>query len=1031
MHMKKAVYFRNYGTMVVKIVCWLGLLLLTSLHCYAQDHTSQTVTGAITDGQQRPIAGASVQVKGRPGKGAVSTDNGHYLIQADSGATLIFSAVGYTSQALKSGLTGILNVELADSINHLNEIVVIGYGTVKKKDLTGAVTSIKGTDMKTEGVSSLTKALQGKMPGVTVESAGGNPGAGTRILIRGVGTFGSATPLYIVDGVQVTNINNLSSTDIESIDVLKDASAAAIYGSRAANGVVLVTTRLGLAGPPVVHFNANLGLQTIENKMDVLNAEQWAMVSNAAHEAAGHPVLDIAKNPETLGAGTDWQDAIYRKAPTQNYELMIGGGSKDSRYSISGSYLDQDGIVQVTGYKRYNLRVKSETTKGRFKFGQTALLSREKWVTMAGGWGGQGGNPVGSAAKMIPVFDVFDTAATGGYSGAYGPVMNVANPVAQLHLEDIDRELTSILVNGYVQVSIVKGLDYKLNLGYTNAFGTSRDYFKRNQVGTLFSHPTNDISLSKDQNVQVLLENTLNYHKEIGKHHIQALVGYTYQKNKYTYTSAARTDLPDGIRNIDAGAGVSTAGGNSNENSLLSMLGRFIYSYDNRYLLTASIRRDGSSRFGNGYRYGNFPSIALGWNIANESFFEGWAEKVSTLKLRASYGELGNQQIGDYLYAAAIVSNINYVIGADQHKWFGAIQTAFASPDIKWENTQTSNIGLDLGLYNNRLNLTFDYFVKKTTDVLLNVPIPGSAGSVSNPVVNAGTIQNNGVELGINYGDKIGALEFNVFGTFSKVNNKVLALGTGTQQLFGGQPTHHGASTTVTEAGGPISAFYLIKAIGIFNSEAEVKAYTNADGHLIQPNASAGDIKFLDNNNDGQISDLDKVYMGSPFPDFEYGFGFNARFQGFDLNLFFQGTSGNKIYNGLRQDLESMSLEFNYSTATLNAWTPERHTNFPRAVIDDPNFNDRTSSRFLESGSYLRMKTIQLGYTFSGDWLEKLKLTSFRIYASGDNLFTATQYSGYNPDIGRSGSILDRGVDFGHVAYPLAKVYSVGVQLAF
>lgn len=997
----------------------------------AQSTLQKTVHGVITNEQNQPIVNASVIIKNQPGKGTVSDEKGQYSITVDSHAALIFSAVSYLQKELTVPQSGILNVMLADASDSLSEVVVIGYGTVKKKDLTGAVTSLKGADVKTEGVSSLTKALQGKMPGVSVESAGGNPGAGTRILIRGVGTFGSATPLYIVDGVQVNDINNLSSVDIESIDVLKDASAAAIYGSRAANGVVLVTTKLGRSGPSMIHFNANLGLQQLENKLDVLNAKQWATVSNAAHKAAGLPGLDIAKNPDELGKGTDWQDEIYRKAPTRNYELMIGGGGNDSKYSISGSYLDQDGIVEVTGYKRYNLRMKSETTKGRFKFGETALLSREKWVNMAGGWGGQGGNPVGSAAKMIPVFDVYDTSALGGFAGAYGPVMNVANPVAQLYLEDITRELTSILINAYGQVNIMPGLDYKLNLGYTNAFGTNSDYFKRNEVGTLFSHPTNDISLSKDQNVQVLLENTLNYDKQLGKHSIQALVGYTYQKNTYTYTSAARTDLPDGIRNIDAGAGVSTAGGNSTESSLLSLLGRVIYSYDSRYLLTASIRRDGSSRFGSSYRYGNFPSIAVGWNIANESFFADLKDKISTLKLRASYGELGNQQINDYLYAAAVASNINYVSGEDQHKWFGAIQTAFASPDIKWENTKTSNIGLDLGLLQNRFNLTFDYFIKKTSDVLLNVPIPGSAGSVSNPIVNAGTIRNNGLELGLSYADKIGDLNFTAFGTLSKVNNKVLALGTGTQQLFGGQPTHHGASTTVTEAGGPISAFYLIKAIGIFNSQQEIDNYTNAEGQLIQPNASPGDIKFLDKNGDGQISDLDKVYMGSPFPDFEYGFGLQAEFHNFDLNFFFQGTAGNKIYNGLRQDLESMSLEFNYSAATLNAWTPEHHTDIPRAVIDDPNFNDRTSSRFLESGSYLRMKTLQLGYTFNGDILKRLKMNSLRVYISGDNLLTITKYSGYNPDIGRTGSILDRGVDYGHVAYPLARVFSAGVQLSF
>lgn len=1030
--MRKEIFNKLDHQRLVRFGFFPVLLSLLCIFAKGQDTIKKrTVQGTITNAHNQPIVNASVIVKGQSGIGTVSDEKGYYSITINLHATLVFSAVNYQDQEIVVPDTGVVNVQMEEATNDLSEVVVIGYGTVKKKDLTGAVTSLKGSDIKTEGVSSLTKALQGKMPGVTVESAGGNPGAGTRILIRGVGTFGSATPLYIVDGVQVNDINNLSSADIASIDVLKDASAAAIYGSRAANGVVLVTTKLGTTGPSVIHFNANLGLQQLDNKLDVLNAKQWATVSNAAHAAAGLPGLDIAKDVDALGKGTDWQDEIYRKAPTRNYELMIGGGSKDSKYSISGSYLDQDGIVEVTGYKRYNLRMKSETTKGRFKFGETALLSREKWINMAGGWGGQGGNPVGSAAKMIPVFDVYDSTALGGFAGAYGPVVNVANPVAQLHLEDITRELTSILVNAYGQVNIVPGLDYKLNLGYTNSFGTSSDYFKRNVVGTLFAHPTNDISLSKDQNVQVLLENTLNYDKQFGKHSVQALVGYTYQKNTYSYTSASRTDLPDGIRNIDAGAGVSTAGGNGTESSLLSLLGRVIYSYDSRYLLTASIRRDGSSRFGSSYRYGNFPSIAVGWNIANESFFADLKDKISTLKLRASYGELGNQQIGDYLYAAAVASNVNYVTGEDQHKWFGAIQTAFASPDIKWENTKTSNIGMDLGLLDNRLNLTFDYFIKKTSDVLLNVPIPGSAGSVSNPIVNAGTIRNSGLELGVTYADKIGDLDFNVFGTLSKVNNKVLALGTGTQQLFGGRPTHHGASTTVTEAGGPISAFYLIKAIGIFNSEEEVKAYANADGQLIQPNAAPGDIKFLDNNGDGQISDLDKVYMGSPFPDFEYGFGLQAAFHHFDLNFFFQGTAGNKIYNGLRQDLESMSLEFNYLASTLNAWTPEHHTGIPRAVIDDPNFNDRTSSRFLESGSYLRMKTLQLGYTFSGAWLDRIKLNSLRVYASGDNLFTITNYSGYNPDIGRTGSILDRGVDYGHVAYPLSKVFSVGVQLSF
>ncbi len=1005
------------------IILMIGLL---SFRGYAQK--TITVKGVVTgDEDGSTLPSASVTIKNTI-KGTVTDATGKYTLNAPMGSVLVFSFIGY--ETLEAPITGpILNVTLSTKQNSLNEVVVIGYGTVRKKDLIGAVANIQGSSIKAQGKSNITSSLQGKMPGVTIESAGGNPGSGTRILIRGVGTLGDASPLYIVDGVPVANINNLNSTDIQSIDVLRDASAAAIYGTRAANGVVLVTTKSGKNGQTVIQMNANYGFQTIAHKVGVLDAQQWATVSNAAHDAAGLARLDIAKDPSKLGTGTNWQDEIYRTAGVQQYELLVSGGNQSSNYSVSGGYASQDGIVKVTGYKRYNLRVKSETTKGPFTFGETVFVTNEKTINMAGGWGGQGGNPVGSAAKMIPAFQVYDATAVGGYAGAYGPVVNVANPVAQLNIESINRVASNILANAYAELAILPGLKYKLNVGFTDNFGTNSDYTRKYVVGTLFTHPTNDLTQNKDENKMLLIENTLNYTKTYRKHSIQALAGYTYQKNNYTYLLSARTDLPDGIQNIDAGAGTSTTNGNSLESTLVSALGRVIYSYDNKYLMTASIRRDGSSRFGSSNRYGNFPSVALGWNVSNEKFFKPLAQTLSSFKLRGSYGILGNQEIGDYQYSAAIASNINYVIGDAQQKWFGSIQTSFASPFIKWESTKTTNVGFDAGFLKGKLNVTADYFIKTTDDVLLNQPIPGSAGSSSNPVVNAGRLRNKGIEIGLNYSDNIGKLNYTVFGTISAVKNKVLELGTGSQQIFGGQPTHHGAYSTLTEAGGPISAFYLIKEIGIFNSQAEVDAYQK-NGKKIQPNAAPGDIKFLDANGDGQINDEDKVNLGSPFPSYEFGFGFNASMNNFDINVFFQGTHGNKIYNGLRQDLESMSLEFNYSTATLNAWTATNHTNIPRAVSNDPNFNDRTSSRFLEDGSYIRMKTLQIGYTFNDLFKKKLKITSLRAYLSADNLFTITNYSGFNPDIGRSGSIFDRGVDFGHVAYPLARTISVGIQLS-
>lgn len=985
------------------------------------------ITGTVTDATGLPMPGVGIKVKGTSTTSVTDTD-GKYVVNAGGNITLVFSYVGYETQEVAANGRTTINITLAESQAELSEVVVIGYGTVRRKDLTGSVASVKGADIKAQGVSDVTRSLQGRMPGVSIESAGGDPGAGTRILIRGVGSLNNATPLYIVDGVQVANINNLNQTDIESVDVLKDASAAAIYGSRAANGVVLVTTKSGKSGAPVVQLTANVGVQSKASNIDVLNAQEWATVHNQAHANAGLTPLELAANPAALGVGTDWQDAIFRAAPIQQYNLLVSGGSEASKYSVSGGYNDQQGIVDVTGYKRYNLRVKTETTKGRLKFGETVLLSREKFVNMPAGWGGQGGNPVGSAIKMIPAFKIYNPDLIGGYDGAFGSVVNIANPVAQLNLEDITRENTSILANAFGELTIIEGLKYRLNLGYTNVFNSNYDYHRRYQVGALFTHPTNDISLSKDQNVLLLLENTLNYDKVFGKHSVQALAGYTYQSNNYNYTSTARTDLPDGIDQIDAGAGIATNSGNRLENNLISLLGRVIYSYDDRYLLTASFRRDGSSRFGANNRYGNFPSVALGWNIMNESFFESLEKTFSNLKLRASYGVLGNQEIGDYQYNAAVASNVNYVIGNTQQRWFGSIQTAFASPNIKWETTKTMNIGVDAGFFGNKLNLTADYFVKKTTDVLLNVPIPGSAGSVSNPVVNAGTLRNNGVEIGLNYGNTVGKLNYNVFGTISAVRNKVIELGTGSQQIFGGQPNHHGATSTLTEAGGSIGSFYLIQALGIFNSQEEINAYAK-DGQLIQPNAAPGDVKFFDKNGDGQINNLDRVNLGSPFPDFEYGLGFNANMHNFDLAVFFQGSQGNKIYNGLAQDLQSTNLQMNYAKSTLNAWTPTNHSNIPRVVANDPNLNSQTSSRFLEDGSYFRMKTVQLGYTLKDDFAKKLKISSFRTYVSADNLFTITNYSGFNPDLGRTGSIFDRGVDYGHVAYPLARTISLGIQL--
>ncbi|MDR2811408.1 MAG: SusC/RagA family TonB-linked outer membrane protein, partial [Tannerellaceae bacterium] len=704
-----------------------------------QQNRQKQVSGKVTDLGGEAIIGANIVEKGTT-NGTVTDSEGNYNLNISDNATLLFSYIGYIPQEVVVGNRSVVSVRLEEDAQSLDEIVIIGYGTVRKTDLTGAVSSVKNNDIKSQGVSNVTHSLQGKIPGVTIESAGGTPGAGTRVLIRGIGTFGNANPLYLVDGVPVDNISNIPAGDIESMNILKDASAAAIYGSRAANGVVLVTTKSGLHGTPKISFDANVGFQKIIKKLNVLNAQEWATVSNAAHDAAGLARLDIAQDPASLGKGTDWQEAIFRTAPIQQYQLGIAGGTDAVKYSISGGYNTQKGIVQTTGYDRYNIRLKNEITRGIFKIGETLMLVRQKWDnnSLSVNWGSRA-SAIGASLVMIPAFSVYNPDAIGGYDGVRGSVVNIGNPLAQLNLEDQYTAIVNLINNTFVEVSVLPYLTYKFNVGYTKNFTNNYDYQHRYDVGSTFSNPTNNLSETKTENSTILLENTLSLDKSIGKNRIQVLAGYSYQKYDYAYWWLNNKDLPDGIYVLDAARSAASAGGNKSESVLLSMLGRVIYSFDNKYLLTATFRRDGSSRFAASNRFGNFPSVAAGWNIYKESFFKDWGleRTITNLKLRGSYGVLGNQEIGNYLYNSSISSNIKYLTGTDQHKWVGAIQTGFASPDIRWETTQTFNVGLDVSFLN-KLAFTADWFNKNTYDILLNIPIPISTGATSNPTMNAG-----------------------------------------------------------------------------------------------------------------------------------------------------------------------------------------------------------------------------------------------------------------------------------------------------
>lgn len=1003
-------------------LCLLAVFVIATAWAQQKD-----ISGTVSDDTGEPLPGVSVAVKGTSQGTITSVDGSFTLPDVQQDAVLVFSFVGMITQEMPVGNQNVINVAMEQSIIGLEEVIAIGYGTVKKSDLTGAVGSLKGDELDPQANTNVGAALQGKMAGVAVETASGDPGSGVRIQIRGAGSLNNVNPLIIVDGIAVESMNNLNPLDIESIQVLKDASSAAIYGSRASNGVILISTKSGSLGEIKINVNADYGIQQIGKKLDLLNTDEWIKVNNAARDAGGMDRIPIALNPEMPGEGVDWQDEIYRNAATQNYNIGASGGSENLKYSLSLGYLNQDGIVETSNYTRLNMRIKTDLTKGKLKLGQTFIFSTEETRNI-GNLGGQGGTAVSAATMMIPAFKIYDETALGGYAGAWGPVMDVFNPVAGLNLFKNESDYYKLLANLYGEYEIVDGLKYKLSVGATINETKGFNYRPRYVVGSIFRNEKTTLSESSGMSKYGQIENTLSFNKEFGKHSINAVVGQTSYKDLYRQISGSKKAMPDGIYVLDAGTDEANSGGYEVENTLLSYLGRAIYSYDNRYIVTATYRRDGSSRFSKENRWGNFPSLSVAWNIANEDFFSNMGTSITQLKLRGSYGILGNQEIGDYQYMGLITSAISYTTGNPSELWVGNIQTDYPAGGLKWESTATSNIGIDLSLWSGKMNFIFDYFRKKTTDVLLRVPIPLSVGAGSDPFSNAGEIANNGFEATAIYNGSVNDFNFSVTGTLTSVKNEVLALSTGTQRISGASASHHGSAVTYTQEGSPLYSFFLIQTDGLFRNEQEVTSHSK-DGELIQPNAVPGDIRFIDANDDGRIDGNDRVYAGSPFPDFSYGLRLEGDWRNFDFSLFFQGTQGNKIYNGFNTYLEAARVNTNYSSATLDSYTFNPDSEFPRLDMADPNGNGvDNSDRFLEDGSYLRLKTFQLGYTLPKTLLNRMSFDNLRLYLAAENLFTLTDYLGYNPDIGGNG-LSSRGVDFR--VYPLNRSYHLGLQLNF
>ncbi|MDR2920006.1 MAG: TonB-dependent receptor [Tannerella sp.] len=985
---------------------------------------SKQITGTVIDGNGETVIGANVIEKGTT-NGVITDIDGKFMLNVQDNAILQISYIGYVTQEIPVRNQSTITITLHEDFQALEEVVVIGYGTQKKADLTGSVANINTEKLTTQSNANIGLALQGKIAGVDIVTQGGTPGSGTKIMVRGIGTLNNASPLYIVDGMYMDNIDHINPNDISSIDVLKDASSSAIYGSRAANGVVIVTTKDGVntEGKPIIDFSANWGVQTPSKYLDMLNAAEWAEVTTVARAAINKPALEMAENLSGK-PDNDWQKIMFRPALMQNYNASIKGGGNTYTYYTGLGYMNQDGIIKGSNYERINFQFKSNYKRGIFSAGNNVVVTRSTEDPLAseirGGF-------VGHILQAAPTLEKYDENNVGGYGGSYGDMVNLFNPLGIIDkdLADRNKEVIRAYINLYAQLELLPGLKYKINLTPDFQFDRNVEYAGIYDWG-LYSNDITSLSEKRDRKNNMLVENLLSYDQTFGDHKVSALFGYSYQDNRYRYLSAKGKGMPDGLKEIDAATIERTNEGYSTRSVITSIIGRAFYSYKNRYLITATIRRDGSSKFAKVNRYGNFPSASIGWNMAEESFMQK-VEWLDQLKVRGGYGVLGNQEIKDYLYTSTITTGINYPNGQG-----GLIQGAFpkdfANPTIKWEETAMTNVGIDIVALNNRLTFTADYYVKNTKDILLTVPIPISSGGANDPVRNAGEIQNKGFEFNLGWSDRPNKdLYYSVNFIGNIMQNEVTKMGTGSQVIWGGS-TNQNINICKTMAGYPIGGYWLIQDDGYFQSEAEVNAYQK-DGVLIQPNAKPGDVRFKDVNGDGQINDDDRVYCGSPFPDFTTSINGSITYKRFDALIGLQAVFGNKIYNSTRQTLEDVTKGTNFLKSTLDYWTPDNpNAAHPRLVWDDPNRNTRAESdRYLEDGTYFRLRNIQIGYTFSPQLFNNM-VQKARVYINAENLFTITDYSGYSPDVNANESTY-RGFD--NFIYPVSRTFMLGLNVTF
>ncbi len=991
------------------------------------------ISGTVTDTEGIPLPGANVLVTNSNLGTSTDFDGNFSLSNIPSNATLSVSYLGYITQVVPVNNKSVINIVLEADANSLDEIVVIGYQTVKKSDLTGATSLIDPEKSNRNISNSLAESLQGLASGVTVRN-GGQPGQNSQIEIRGTSSFVNSSPLYVIDGMIADANQTINNNDIESIQILKDGSAAAIYGSRAANGVIIITTKSGKKGPLRISVSAITGIQEIPKTWDLMDSNEFAETQRISYTNSGlTPPPSVGSNFDP-SINTDWQDEILRTGNTLDLNVSASGGGDNSSYFISTSHFENKGVLIGRSFQRSTLRINTELSRGKVTIGENILLSNSNTRQPLGSF--DTGNPFFDMAIMLPVIPVrgdefISEQNPGGYG--IGNVDAVSFAKNQVAVTDILREkinFAKVVGNAFVKVDFLEWLSYKFNTGVEASFDFSKGIRREGITQFNAAQRPSFIADNRSRFASFLMEHTLNFNKNFGKHNVNGVVGISDQQTKRDFSLAIRSDITESgdqiFTEINSTTGTSTSeGAITDDYRTFGYLGRVNYNYDNTYYLTATGRLDKDSRFSKDNRTGFFPSIAGSWRISNEDFFNvSW---INDLKVNASYGELGIVTLGSFDWQGTINNNTRAILGDVAQ--VGSYQASLVNPDLRWENRKTQNFGLETSLFDSSLKLSLAYYNSLSEDALVtNLPIALYLGNLGgSPPVNAGSIRNSGFELDASYRNAKNEIKWNVGLNLTTIKNRVEEVGNRGEGI-----DYIQTGLTRSKVGQPLGQWYLLRTDGIFQNQAEIDAHA-LNGNLIQPFAQPGDIRFVDVDGNGSITDEDRDFSGSsPWPTLQTGLQFGANYKAFDLSLQFVGIFGHEIFNGVRSQLDSYQ-NTNFRS-DINPWTPSNtNTNDPRigvatgdqGLVDNARFS---SDRWLEDGSYVRLRNVQLGYNFEEENLNKLGLSGLRIYASGQNLFTITDYSGLDPDVQGNG-ILERGVDNGN--WPSSRILSIGLNVEF